>query len=352
MKQYNSTHLTECLLSRLITVRNLYRCPAATAVSGEVARLEMMESYVLITPAKNEEDTIEKTIRSVLAQTMLPKKWVIVNDGSTDKTGDIVGKYEKKYDFITLHNRTSTRERHFGSKARAFAEGYALLGKINYDLIGNIDADITFDSNYFERIIDQFTRDPELGLAGGNIKELIDGDFVLQKISYNSVAGAVQLFRRQCFEDVGGYLPLRYGGIDAAAEVMARMHGWKVRTITDISVLHHGRILTGNSNILGTRFKKGMTNRSLGYHPIYQMFVSIYRFGDKPYVIGGITMFFGYLWALLKRNSTQVPKDVVKFLRKEQMARIRAMIKRTAGSLFRKKAQMETREASSWISSG
>ncbi len=110
-----------------------------------------------------------------------------------------------------------------------------------------------------------------LGLAGGIILEEVGDRFVPQLISANSVAGAVQCFRRRCYEDFGGYLPMEIGGIDSMAEIMARMHGWDVHTFADLMVRHYGRVTTGARNVLATRFKKGRINHALGYHPLFQL---------------------------------------------------------------------------------
>lgn len=282
----------------------------------------MKQTYVLVTPARNEEAYIEKTIQSVVNQTILPQKWVIVSDGSTDKTDQIVEKYESKYDFIELVKAENTENRNFGSKVNAFKAGYDKLGNLHYEFVGNLDADVSFESSYFENILNEFGKNAELGLAGGVICELINNKYFPQSNSPNSVAGAVQLFRRKCYEDIGGYVPLKVGGIDSAAEIMARMKGWTVRTLTEFSVLHHRRVGTVKRNIFKSRFQKGIINYSLGYHPLFQVVISIYRFIGKPFIVGGLCMFFGYFWAMLRKYDRPVSDEFIKFLRYEQLKRI------------------------------
>jgi biofilm PGA synthesis N-glycosyltransferase PgaC len=281
--------------------------------------------YVLVTPAKNEEVCIKNTIEAVLSQTIRPEKWVIVSDGSTDRTDEIVSSYEQQYPFIKLVRAGASGkkgQKNFGSKVKAFQAGYDEIRDTPYEFVGNLDADVTFDPDYFERILEKFRANGKLGLAGGLIYELHEGKFVPQNMSLNSVAGAVQLFRREGYESFGGYIPLKRGGVDAAAEIMTRMHGWQVQTFDEIAVMHHRRVSTGGSSILSTRFRQGMTNYLLGYHPVFQIMSCLFRISDAPFLVGGITSLLGYSWAFIKRYERGMPAEAVKYLRSEQMARI------------------------------
>ncbi len=279
--------------------------------------------YVLITPARNEEAYIESTIQSVISQSLLPEKWVIVSDGSTDATEAIVSRYESSYPFIQLVTATGSGKPNFGSKVNAINEGYKHLQNLQYNFIGNLDADVSFDSNYFKILLEEFASSDQLGIAGGVICELVNGKYVAQNLSSNSVAGAVQLFRNQCYQDIGGYIPMKFGGIDAAAEIMARMHEWEVRTIPELRVLHPRRVSTGGKNILQTRFNQGITNHLLGYHPLFHIASCVYRFTDKPYFIGGFISIFGYFFALLKKDKKSIPQEAITFLRAEQLRRLK-----------------------------
>jgi len=278
--------------------------------------------YVLVTPAKNEQANIERLIRAVLSQTVLPKKWVIVDDGSTDSTAQIVASYAVRKGFIELVTAPKRTERDFASKARGFKVGFARFANVDYDLVGNLDADISLPPDYFERILQKFSADPRLGIAGGIIWEKVGEQFLPQHLSPNSVAGAVQLFRAQCYADIGGYIPLRHGGIDAAAEIMARMRGWSVETFPELPVHHHRRVSTGRKWILSTRFFQGRTNYLLGYHPVFQVLSSVSRMVDRPYILGSLTTLLGYLWFAAKSTERGMPADAVRFLRTEQKARL------------------------------
>jgi biofilm PGA synthesis N-glycosyltransferase PgaC len=278
--------------------------------------------YVLITPARNEESNISKTIQAVLAQSILPRQWVIVSDGSIDATEAIVEKYVAAVPFIKLLRREGNREREFGSKVEAFRIGYQAIADVTHEFVGNLDADVSFPADYFEQLLHHFRQDKQLGICGGLIVELIEGKFVAQKMSLNSVAGAVQMFRRECYEDIGGYVGIKGGGIDAAAEITARMHGWKVRTFSDLPVWHHRRVVTGSSSIVGARFRQGASNYQLGYHPLFHLASCLSRMGERPYVLGSASMLCGYLWSILKRPQRVLPPEVQRYLQKEQISRL------------------------------
>jgi biofilm PGA synthesis N-glycosyltransferase PgaC len=280
-------------------------------------------NYALVTPAKNEEACIQGTIEAVVSQAVLPQRWIIVSDGSVDRTDEIVRTYAQKYSFIQLLRIGEKRQRDFGSKVRAFAAGYDQLQGTSFEFVGNLDADVTFDRSYYEQVLQKFRANPKLGVGGGIVSELVGNRFVkqIQSARY-SVAGAVQLFRRDCYEAIGGYVPISRGGIDAAAEIMARMHGWEVQTFPEIHVRHHRRMSTGGATILQTRFRRGISNYILGYHPLFQIAASLSRLGEKPFLIGSTCTLFGYGWSCLRKYKRALPGDVVRFLRAEQIARI------------------------------
>lgn len=283
--------------------------------------------YILITPARNEEDYIKLTIQSVCNQTLLPKMWIIVSDGSTDKTDEIVQQYSTNISYIKFISARSIGRRSFGSKVKAFNNGYKLIREHNYNFTGNLDADVSFAPDYFEKLLERFNQHPKLGIGGGIIQELVHGRYITQNISKNSVAGAVQLFRRECFNQIGGYLPMPMGGIDAAAEITARKNGWEVKTFPDLKVLHHRRVANADGKILRARFRQGQMYQTLGYHPLFQVLRSIGRFLDPPYLVGSAAMMMGFLWNTMMLRQPTLKPDVVSYLRDEQIKRLRGMIR-------------------------
>ena len=283
----------------------------------------MDKRYVLITPAKNEEKQIRKTIESVISQTIPPLRWIMVNDNSTDRTGKIIESYSRKFKFITLVQNESNVKKDFSSKVLAFNKGYKILNKAQYSFLGNLDADVSFGPAYYEQILKRMSIEPGLGIAGGLIYEIYAGQTKAIDTSLNSVSGAVQFFRKECLQEIGGYIPLRGGGIDSAAEICARAHGWDVKTFPDLQIFHHGRILTGKSRPLQTMFQKGLNSYILGYHPFFQFVSSIRRMKHPPFFLGGLFCFFGYIYGKLNKCSHALPPGTVKFLRNEQLTRLR-----------------------------
>ena len=277
-----------------------------------------MGRYVLVTPAHNEELFIVKTIESMVAQAVKPVAWIVVNDGSTDSTARLVEKYKARHSFIKLINVERSGDRNFGNKVHAFNQGLEQARHFEHDFIGNLDADISFESDYFQRLLAEFQKDPALGLAGGMVASYIDGVFVRQEVSLDSVAGAVQLFRRSCFEQMGGYVALPLGGIDAAAEIMARMKGWKVRTVPELSVLEHRRTGSAKASPLGNRVREGRRLYSLGYDWRFFSLRCVYRSMERPRIIGSGAAIVGFLLGMLRQEPIVLAPEVVRFLRTEQ----------------------------------
>ena len=280
----------------------------------------------MITPARNEEAYIEKTIQSVIAQTLPPSRWVIVSDGSTDRTDQIVKQYIAENAWIELIRMPEHRDRQFAAKVHCFNAGYEKVKDVKYDIIGNLDADISFGKDYFEFLLAKFAEIPELGVAG---TPFVEGsshyDYRFTNIEH--VSGACQLFRRECFEEIGGYIPIKSGGIDWTSVTTARMKGWKTRTFTEKVCFHHRKIGTGNSSSLMSRFRYGQKDYFLGGHPLWEVFRGCYQMGSRPYVIGGLFLLFGYVWAFLRRVERPVSQELIKFHRAEQMQRLKKALK-------------------------
>jgi biofilm PGA synthesis N-glycosyltransferase PgaC len=285
--------------------------------------------YVVVTPAHNEEAFIEKTIQSMVNQNIRPLKWIVVNDNSTDCTREIVERYATRHEFLQLINVSRTGERNFGNKVRAFNLGLAAAQLYDYRYIGNLDADISLEPDYFEKVLHEFAEDPALGIAGGMVSTCIGDKFVSQKVALDSVAGAVQMFRRECFEQIGGYLILPQGGIDAAAEIMARMKGWKTRTFPDLHVLEHRRTGTATASPLRSKIKDGRRFQSLGYDFLFLCLRCVYRLRDRPRIIGSAAILYGYFKGVVNRAPIVLPPDVVRYLRAEQRCKLIRLLKRS-----------------------
>jgi len=284
-------------------------------------------SYGLITPARNEADYIELTLKSVVAQTVRPVKWVIVNDGSTDNTVEIVSRYAAAHPWIELVQMPERRERHFAGKAFAVSAGCRRIAALHYDIIGNLDADVSFEPDYFEFLMNRFSRNPKLGVAGTA--------FLEGKLSYNyelvgieHVSGMCQMFRRQCFEAIGGYPAIKSGGIDLIAVLSARAKGWETRTFVEKSFVHHrsqgGALHTG----LRGRWYMGRKDYVLGNHPVWELFRSFYQMQYRPYVIGGLLVLVSYLWHWVRGVERTIPHELMALRQGEQIGRLKSFIER------------------------
>lgn len=278
-------------------------------------------TYVLITPARNEEGFIEQTILSVISQTVLPRKWVIVSDGSTDRTDKIVENYVAHYPWIELVRMPQHRDRHFAAKVQCFNSGYDRVRGEDFDIIGNLDADITFEKDYFEFLLGKLVADAKLGVTGTPFVEgKTSYDFRFTAVEH--VSGACQLFRRQCFEQIGGYVEVKGGGIDWIAVTTARMKGWKTRTFVERVCHHHRPMGTASAGILMASFKLGKQDYYLGGHPVWQLFRGCYQMGRNPYLLGGLLIIAGYLWAWITRVQRPVSPELLRFHQNEQMQRL------------------------------
>jgi len=295
--------------------------------------------YVLITPARNEELFIEKTVASMIAQTLRPERWIIVDDGSTDKTAEIVEKYAASHPWMEVVRRPQRMDRSFGAKVQAFNAGLDRARSLTFDVVGNLDADLSFDADYLEFLLRKFEEDPRLGVAG---TPFLENGYDSARDSFegeNHVAGGCQLFRRKCFEEIGGYVPNHAGGIDWIAVTTARMKGWRTRSFPEKRFHHYRPLGTAERNIIGSLFSYGEKDYYLGGSPVWQVFRVAYRIVKPPVVIGGLALLAGYCWAGLRRINKPVSRELMRFHRREQMKKLgtilRTLLKRGKVDAFR-----------------
>lgn len=277
--------------------------------------------YVLVTPTKNEELTIGKTIEAVISQTVLPLEWIIVSDGSTDQTDDIVRTAIALHPWIKLLSLPMRSQRSFASVVQATEAGIRAITVTTYDYIGLLDSDVVFQSDYFERLIENFLLSPKLGLAGGVVIDCGEPKDHLPR-NKNDIPGATQFFRRQCIEDIGSFIPVPEGGWDALTCAQARMHGYETRLITHLKVDHLKPRNVSEGGIFRRFWQFGIRDFALGYHPLFEFVKCFSRLFQTPVFIGGMAWFFGYMTAVIQNRNRLIHKDLFEFIRAEQKKRL------------------------------
>jgi glycosyltransferase involved in cell wall biosynthesis len=286
-----------------------------------------MTRYVLITPARNEEAFIEKTLVSMAAQTHPPECWVVVDDGSSDRTAEIVDKYASRHSWIKLVRRPRHVDRSFAGKVNAFNAGLERVRSLQFEVVGNLDADLSFEPDYLDFLMQRFAEDPALGVAGTPFTE--EGGYDTARDSFegeNYVAGGCQLFRYTCFKEIGGYVPNPAGGVDWIAVMAARMKGWKVRSFPEKRFHHHRTLGTAEKSAFRAGFEYGERAYYLGGSPIWQLFRVTYRMTKKPILLGGMALMLGYWSAALRRVKRPVSREMMHFHRAEQMKKLKTIL--------------------------
>jgi glycosyltransferase involved in cell wall biosynthesis len=282
--------------------------------------------YVVITAAKNEEAFIANTLESVVAQTRLPEHWIIVDDGSSDRTAAIVAGYVDRYPWIELVQRAPRANRTFAGKAHAVNDSLERLRPVAFDVVVNLDADVSFESDYMEFLLQKFADDPRLGVAGTPFTQ--EGGYDSTRDSFEGgqyVAGPCQLFRKRCFREIGGYVPNAAGGVDWIAVMTARMKGWKVQSFADKRFHHHRSMGTAERGPVAALFSYGEKDYYLGGSAVWQLCRVAFRMTKKPFVIGGLALLAGYAWAALTRTKRPVSPELIRFHRRDQMQKLAAI---------------------------
>ena len=227
--------------------------------------------------------------------------------------------------WIELVRLPEHRDRTFAAKVFGFNAGFDKVKDLPYDVVGSLDADISFEPDYFEFLLEKFRQNPRLGVAGTPFVER-GSHYDYRFTNIEHVSGACQLFRRACFDQIGGYVPIKGGGIDWTAVTTARMKGWETRTFTEMTCLHHRSMGTGNGSQLGGYFRHGQKDYYLGGHPLWQVCRCAYQMTRFPYLVGGLSLLAGYGWAALRGAQRPISGELIRFHRAEQMARLKTAL--------------------------
>lgn len=277
--------------------------------------------YVLVTPAKNEEATIAVTIASVVNQVVRPAEWVIVSDGSTDRTDEIVREAALSHPWICLLPLPPRRQRSFAAVVQATEAGVRAITLASYSYIGLLDSDVRFQPDYFKKVLETFEASPQLGLAGGVVIDLGSPRDRLPR-NRQDVPGAVQFFRRLCFEALNGLLAIPEGGWDGLTCARARMLGFETRLLTELVVDHLKPRNISEGGVLRRYWQMGVRDYAVGYHPLFESAKCLARLFDSPAFVGSSARWIGYCRAAFQRRERLVPPDLLRFLRAEQKQRL------------------------------
>lgn len=261
--------------------------------------------YIVISPVKDEEKHVQLTLQSMVRQSVKPVRWIIVDDGSADRTAEIIGSYAQEHSFISLVKRPCGQSRQPGSAVvRAFNQGYETVRGLDYDFIVKLDCDLSFEADYFERLLEKFNADPRLGIASGVYSESPDG-VEWEEVTMPSyhAAGASKMVRRLCFEQIGGFVAAR--GWDTVDEIRAVAAGWRTGHCKELKMKHWKREGSGIGAIR-THFMHGEIYYRTGGSRTFFVLKVLHRLTCRPLFIGGLALCWGYLRTMLSRQGRLV----------------------------------------------
>jgi glycosyltransferase involved in cell wall biosynthesis len=276
--------------------------------------------YVLVTPVRDEETYLPATVESVVRQTVRPQQWIIVNDGSKDKTGRIIDDFAQQYSWIRAVHRQDRGYRKWGAGIiEAFYDGFHALTCLDWEFLCKLDGDFSFEPDYFESMWRKFAENPRLGIAGGYLYHFENGKKTIEEHPAFHVRGGAKIYRRACWDALGG---LWVGpGSDTVDEVKANMLGWSSRSFRDVQI-QHLRWTGATYGRWGGVVKDGKTDYVSGYHPLFMLAKSCARLGQRPYVIRSLALLYGYVQAHLEQIPRVDDPQLIRYLQQQQLAKL------------------------------
>jgi biofilm PGA synthesis N-glycosyltransferase PgaC len=286
-------------------------CPKTDALKSK---------YVIVTPVRDEETYLPFTIQSIAKQTVLPVEWVIVNDGSKDRTGEIIEEASIEYPWIHPVHRSDRGYRKWGAGIiEAFYDGFNALECQDWEFMCKLDGDLSFDPGYFAGTFKKFEENPRIGIGGGVLYHYENGKRVLERTPTFHVRGGVKIFRRECWNAIDG---LWVGpGSDTIDEVKANMLGWTTMSFADLQMTHH-RPTGASWGRWGGIAKNGTISYVAGYHPLYMLAKSLASALHPPFVLAPVALMYGYVTAYLRGVPQVNDPELIKYLQRQQLARL------------------------------
>jgi glycosyltransferase involved in cell wall biosynthesis len=276
--------------------------------------------YAIITPVRDEEKYVAATIESIVHQSIRPTVWVIVDDGSSDRTPEILKLYADEYSWIRVVRRANRGHRlPGGGVVEAFYDGYRTIQSDDWQFLVKFDADLVPEPDYFERCFQHFSWDIHLGIGGGEIVHKDGEELEPEKTPRFHVRGATKIYRRDCWEDLGGLFP--GAGWDTVDEIKANALGWQTYSFTDIPLLHLRR--TGSAQgSFADNMKHGVVCYATGYHPLFVIASSIRRLPRKPYIAGSFAILMGFVKSYFTRPRRVDDRKLIRYVREQQLRRL------------------------------
>ena len=285
-------------------------------------RVKQHRHYIVITPVRDEASHIEETIEAVRSQTLLPTRWIVVDDGSTDGTGDILDRHAARTSWMTVIHRANRGHRaNGGGVMDAFYAGYGALNGEAWNYLVKLDGDLSFAADYFERCFAMFDADPRLGIGGGVVCQLKGGEPVVESKGDPPfhVRGATKIYRRECWDQISPLM--KAPGWDTVDEVKANMLGWATRTFPRLPIVQHKP--TGSADgAWRNAFKNGRANYVTGYDPVFMLAKCVRHALVKPVFVGGVAMALGFLSGYVAQLPQVSDASVISYLRREQRRRL------------------------------
>jgi len=275
-----------------------------------------MTKYVIISPVRNEELLVEKTLQSVIYQTLRPVEWIMVNDGSEDKTEEIIRTYQQDNPWIKIIN-LEDRGFYLPGKGvvETFYKGYDSISVPDWEYVVKLDCDLNFAPDYFKSIFDRFGKDPKLGIASGCTYLPINGELIKEPTQADHPVGPSKIYKRECWEQINGLKPIP--GWDLADLLAAQMNGWKTACFFDLKLTHHRLTGSRRKGYWAPKHLQGRFEYRHGYSFFYTSIKSVYHLFTKLVLIGSIAKVTGYLSAFLNKEEYLFEKDMRIFLRKK-----------------------------------
>ena len=286
----------------------------------------MKNSYIIISPVRNEEKWIEKTLKSVINQSVLPVEWILVNDGSKDRTAEIIESYQGKHPWIKLINLPDRGYYLPGAGVvNAFYKGFNNISFNEWDYIVKLDCDLEFEADYFERLLLKFFEDSKLGIASGCTYLPKKNKLIREPSQKDHPVGPSKVYRRKCWEDIQGLRPIP--GWDLADLLTAQLKDWKTACYFELKIIHYRLTGSRRKGLWGPKHLQGRFEFRHGYSFGYTLLKAFRHLFSRPIIIGSMAKLSGYIYSAIKKEPYLFDLEVRKFLRKKHNNSLLGMLK-------------------------